>query len=69
MADMTDKAEAMRAALREIEHEAAFALQHQEEDAERGRRHLDRTLAGIELTAHVARWGLEGYPPPPKPGR
>lgn len=66
---MTETNDTLRQALREIEYEAAFALQHQEENAERCRRHLDRTLAGIELTAHVARWGREGYPPPPKPGK
>ena len=27
-------------------------------------RHLNKALAVIELKAHVARWGQEGYPPP-----
>lgn len=69
MTGMTDKAEAMRAALREIEYEAAFALQHQEEDAERCRHYLDRTLAVIELAARVARLGMEGDPPRLEPAK
>lgn len=28
------------------------------------KRHLNKALAGIELAAHVARLGQEGYPPP-----
>ena len=54
----------MRAALREIESRAATALANQPNDAEACGRHLNKALAGIELKAHVARWGHEGYPKP-----
>lgn len=56
--------ETMRAALREIEVSAANALRHQPANAEECWRHLNKALAVIELKAHVARWGCEGYPPP-----
>lgn len=59
---MTEKNETMRAALREIESRAANALQSQPENTEECGRHLNKALAGIELKAHVARWGQEGYP-------
>ena len=50
--------EAMREALREIENRAAAALHNQPEDTEQNARHLNKSLAGIELKAHVARFGL-----------
>lgn len=56
--------EEMRTALREIENRAAAALADQPGDADECGRHLNKALAGIELKAHVARWGQEGYPPP-----
>ncbi|MBQ3808374.1 MAG: hypothetical protein II840_10520 [Kiritimatiellae bacterium] len=59
---MTFANEEMRAALREIESRAANALQSQPENTEECGRHLNKALAGIELKAHVARWGQEGYP-------
>ena len=59
---MTEKNETMRQALREIESRAANALQSQPENTEECGRHLNKALAGIELKAHVARWGQEGYP-------
>ena len=59
---MTATNEQMRAALREIESRAANALQSQPENTEECGRHLNKALAGIELKAHVARWGQEGYP-------
>lgn len=58
--------EAMRTALREIEGAAVNALKHQPENAEECGRHLNKALAVIELKAHVARWGQEGYPTPGK---
>ena len=61
---MTQEKERMRAALREIESRAATALANQPNDADECGRHLNKALAGIELKAHVARWGQEGYPPP-----
>ena len=62
---MTEKNDIMRQALREIESRAANALQSQPENTEECGRHLNKALAAIELKAHVARWGQEGYPPPP----
>ena len=59
---MTEKNETMRAALREIESRAANALANQPTNADECERHLNKALAGIELKAHVARWGQEGYP-------
>ena len=56
--------EEMRAALREIESRAATALANQPGNADECGRHLSKALAVIELKAHVARWGQEGYPPP-----
>ena len=61
---MTEKNETMRAALREIESRAATALANQPNNADECGRHLNKALAVIELKAHVARWGREGYPPP-----
>ena len=61
---MTEKNERMRAALRDIEGRAAAALHDQPENSDECGRHLNKALAGIELKAHVARWGQEGYPPP-----
>ena len=60
---MTQENETMRAALREIESRAATALANQPGDSDECGRHLNKALAGIELKAHVARWGQEGYPP------
>lgn len=62
--DMTKKNEEMQWALREIESRAATALANQPNDADACGRHLNKALAGIELKAHVARWGHEGYPKP-----
>ena len=59
---MTWANERMRATLREIESRAANALQSQPENFEECERHLNKALAVIELKAHVARWGQEGYP-------
>ena len=59
---MTEKNERMRAALRDIEGRAAAALHDQPENSDECGRHLNKALAGIELKAHVARWGQEGYP-------
>lgn len=42
---------------------AAAALANQPNNADECGRHLNKALAGIELAAHVARWGQEGYPP------
>ena len=61
---MTWANETMRTALREIESRAATALADQPGDEDECGRHLNKALAGIELKAHVARWGQEGYPPP-----
>ena len=61
---MTQENETMRAALREIESRAATALANQPNDADECGRHLNKALGAIELKAHVARWGREGYPPP-----
>ena len=58
---MTQENDIMRAALREIESRAATALANQPNDAEACGRHLNKALAGIELKAHVARWGYECY--------
>ena len=59
---MTAKNDTMQAALREIENRAATALHDQPENTEECGRHLNKALAVIELKAHVARWGQEGYP-------
>ncbi len=59
---MTEKNETMRAALRDIEARVCAALQHQPNDSAQCERHLNKALAGIELKAHVARWGCEDYP-------
>ena len=59
---MTATNETMRAALREIETRAADALANQPSESDECGRHLNKALAGIELKAHVARWGQEGYP-------
>ena len=59
---MTATNETMRAALREIESRAATALANQPNNSEQAKRHLNKALAVIELKAHVARWGQEGYP-------
>ena len=61
---MTKKNEEMRWALRNIEGLAVAALANQPYDADECGRHLNKALAGIELAAHVARWGREGYPQP-----
>lgn len=61
---MTEKNDTLRQALRDIEGRAAAALANQPGDADECGRHLNKALAGIELAAHVARWGQEGYPPP-----
>ena len=61
---MTHENDIMIAALLEIEARAANALANQPNDAEACGRHLNKALAGIELKAHVARWGHEGYPKP-----
>ncbi len=61
---MTAENERMRTALREIEWRAAAALANQPHDSAECGRHMNRALAGIELAAHVARWGQEGYPHP-----
>ena len=61
---MTATNELMRAALRDIEGRAAAALHNQPENSDECGRHLNKALAGIELKAHVARWGQEGYQPP-----
>lgn len=63
---MTQENETMRAALREIESRAATALANQPNNADECGRHLNKALGAIELKAHVARWGQEGYPPPLK---
>ena len=65
---MTEKNETMRAALRDIESRASAALRHQPENTDECGRHLEKALAGIELKAHVARWGQEGYPPQGRAG-
>lgn len=65
---MTQENETMRAALREIESRAASALANQPSDADECGRHLNKALGAIELKAHVARWGQEGYPPPKMDG-
>ena len=57
-----EKTETMRAALREIESRAASALANQPHNDDECGRHLNKALAAIELNAHVARWGREGYP-------
>ena len=62
--DMTKKNEEMRWALRNIEGLAVAALANQPHDSDECGRHLNKALAGIELAAHVARWGQEGYPHP-----
>lgn len=59
---MTEENDTMRQALREIESRAATALADQPENTEECGRHLNKALAGIELKAHVARWGQEGCP-------
>lgn len=55
---MTAINEAMREALRDIESRAATALATQPENSEEAERHLNKSLAGIELRAHSARLGL-----------
>ena len=57
---MTAKNESMRTALREIQNRAADALANQPDDSEQAERHFNKTLAGIELKAHTARWGIGG---------
>ena len=59
---MTQENDIMIAALREIEARAANALANQPNDADECGRHLNKALAGIELAAHVARCGQDGYP-------
>ena len=61
---MIQENDTMLAALREIEARAATALANQPNDTDACGRHLNKALAGIELKAHVARWGHEGYPKP-----
>ena len=61
---MTATNDRMRAALRDIEGRATAALHNQPENSDECGRHLNKALAGIELKAHVARWGQEGYQPP-----
>ncbi len=61
---MTATNDRMRAALRDIEGRATAALYNQPENSDECGRHLNKALAGIELKAHVARWGQDGYPPP-----
>lgn len=61
---MTKKNEEMRWALRNIEGLAVAALANQPHNDDECGRHLNKALAGIELAAHVARWGREGYPHP-----
>lgn len=61
---MTQENDNMLEALREIEARAANALANQPNDEDACGRHLNKALAGIELKAHVARWGQEGYPKP-----
>ena len=61
---MTATNDRMLAALRDIEGRAAAALHNQPENSDECGRHLNKALAGIELKAHVARWGQDGYPPP-----
>ena len=56
---MTMTNERMRAALREIESRAAAALHDQPNNTDECERHLNKALAGIELKAHVARWGAD----------
>ena len=56
--------EKLRFALRNIEGLAIAALANQPHDADECWRHLNKALAGIELAAHVARWGQDGYQPP-----
>lgn len=57
---MTATNDTMRQALREIESRAADALANQPGDSEQAERHLNKALAGIELKAHTARWGIGG---------
>lgn len=59
---MTLENEIMRGALREIESRATTALANQPYNADECERHLNKALGAIELKAHVARWGQEGYP-------
>ena len=54
---MTATNDTMRAALREIENQAAAALANQPNNADECGRHLNKALAVIELKAHVARHG------------
>lgn len=61
---MTEKNDTLRQALREIESGAAAALANQPGESDECGRHLNKALGAIELKAHVARWGQEGYPPP-----
>ena len=61
---MTKKNEEMRWALRNIEGLVVSALANQPNDADECGRHLNKALGAIELKAHVARWGQEGYPQP-----
>lgn len=60
---MTELNERMRAALRDIEGRAAAALANQPGESDECGRLLNKALTGIELAAHVARWGQKGYPP------
>lgn len=52
----------MRTVLREIEATIVNALTHQPTDEIENGRHLNKALAVVEVKAHVARWGQEGYP-------
>ena len=54
--------EKLRWALRNIEGIAVAALANQPNNADECGRHLNKALAVIEMNAHVARWGREGYP-------
>ena len=55
--------EKLRFALRNIEGLAIAALANQPHDDDECWLHLNKALAGIELAAHVARCGQDGYPP------
>ena len=57
---MTQENDTMRAALREIQNRAADALADQPSESDECGRHLNKALAGIELKAHTARWGIGG---------
>lgn len=55
--------EKMRLALSNIEGLAIAAIANQPDDDDECGRYLNKALAGIELAAHVARCGQDGYPP------